>query len=106
MTTPNPTRLPASRPPPAPAAPVTRRRRSPFVAKIDGRAVRVEPAVPETIEARVKHALRLSRGTMPITIVVPDEATRARGIAILGRRGGKLIDIVTAAELRERERRP
>jgi hypothetical protein len=58
----------------------------------------------DALEARVIEALRHTRGTMPIAIVVPDEATRERGLAILGgRKHAKLIVIVTEAELRARQ---
>jgi hypothetical protein len=55
------------------------------------------------LEARVISALRHTQGTMPIVIVVADEATRDRALAIRrGRKHAALVDVVTEAQLHER----
>lgn len=49
---------------------------------------------PPSLEERIDDAIRMSDGSMPIAVRVPDEAERARAEAHLaGRRRGKLVSI-------------
>lgn len=56
---------------------------------------------------RILYCCRLSGGTMPIAIIVEDEAERRRGLALLrGRHNNSQISFVTKAESAARRARP
>lgn len=64
------------------------------------------PVAADTLEIRLKYALRLSGGTMPQVIIVRDEAERRKALAFLkDKPGGNALRIQTQAENTGRHRR-
>ena len=63
------------------------------------------PIAADTLEARLKYALRLSGGTMPQAIIVKDEAEKREALAFLkGKPGAEVLEIKTQAENEPRHR--
>jgi hypothetical protein len=60
---------------------------------------RSRPAAPLTLETRLREDLAMTGGTMPLAIIVADEAERTQARRIIaGRKGARLLTLVTAAE--------
>lgn len=52
-----------------------------------------------TLEERVRSALQMTQGTLPLWIVVPDPATQTRAIAITAaHRHRDLVEVLTESE--------
>lgn len=61
------------------------------------RAARPLPPLP--LEQRLAEDLRMTGGQMPIAVIVADEAERTAATRFLaGRKGARMLTIVTAAE--------
>lgn len=57
-------------------------------------------AEPDPLLDRILYDCKLSRGTMPIRIIVRDDAEKARGLLLLkGRHNNKTISFATEAEI-------
>lgn len=60
---------------------------------------RARQPAPLTLERRLLDDLAMTGGRMPIAVIVADEAERREARRILaGKRGARLLEIVTAAE--------
>jgi len=60
---------------------------------------RLRAPAADTLEQRLAHSLRLTGGTMRLTVVVKDDCERAQALRYLaGRIGGHLIELETQDE--------